>query len=88
MVGDGALGVTLARLAPGEPRQEVRLAQHGGLQVVLGDESRQELLDGSGNGTDDQANLYVVRPGAAPHYVGEIDSSIGKPPPAPPARSR
>jgi hypothetical protein len=44
-----------------------------------------ELLDGAGNGTEDQANLYVVKPGEAPHYVGEIDSSIGKPPPAPPA---
>jgi hypothetical protein len=44
-----------------------------------------EKLDGSGNGTQDQPNLYVVKPGAAPHYVGEIDSTVGKPPPAPPA---
>jgi hypothetical protein len=44
-----------------------------------------ELLDGAGNGTEDQPNLYVVRSGAAPHYVGEIDSSLGKAPPAPPA---
>ncbi len=44
-----------------------------------------ELLDGAGNGTANQANLYVVRPGEAPHYVGEIDSSVGKPPPSPPA---
>ncbi len=44
-----------------------------------------EKLDGAGNGTQDQPNLYVVKPGGAPHFVGEIDSSIGKPPPAPPA---
>jgi hypothetical protein len=44
-----------------------------------------EKLDGAANGTQDQPNLYVVKPGEAPHYVGEIDSSIGKPPPAPPA---
>jgi hypothetical protein len=44
-----------------------------------------ELLDGAGNGTANQPNLYVVKPGEAPHYVGEIDSSVGKPPPSPPA---
>ena len=42
-----------------------------------------ELLDGAG--TLNQPNLYVVKPGGAPHFVGEIDSTIGKPPPAPPA---
>ena len=44
-----------------------------------------EKLDGAGNGTENQPNLYVERPGGSPHYVGEIDSSIGKPPPQPPA---
>ncbi len=44
-----------------------------------------ELLDGAGNGTQDQPNLYVVKPGETPHFVGEIDSSVGKPPPSPPA---
>jgi hypothetical protein len=44
-----------------------------------------ELLDGPGNGTANQPNLYLVEPGGAPHYVGAIDSSIGKPPPQPPA---
>ncbi len=28
-----------------------------------------------------QANLYVVKPGRSPHFVATIDSSIGKPPP-------
>ena len=44
-----------------------------------------EKLDGSGNGTQNQVNLYVVKPGGTPHFVGEADSSIGKPPPQPPA---
>ena len=39
-----------------------------------------ELLDGAGNGTLDQANLYVVRPGSAPHFVATIDTTEGKPP--------
>ncbi len=43
-----------------------------------------ELLDGPSNGTVDQPNLYVARGGASPRFVATIDSSIGKPPPAPP----
>jgi hypothetical protein len=33
-----------------------------------------ELLDGAGNGEANQPNLYVVRPGQAPHFVATIDS--------------
>ena len=33
---------------------------------------------------DDQANLYVVKPGEPPHFVATLDSSTGKPPPKPP----
>ena len=43
-----------------------------------------EKLDGAGNGTDGQANLYVVRPGDAPHFVATIDSSLVKAGPQPP----
>jgi len=44
-----------------------------------------ELLDGPSNGTQDQANLYLVKAGdTAPHFVATIDSSLVKPPPAPP----
>ncbi len=47
-----------------------------------------EQLDGASNGSHDQANLYLVRPGAAtPHFVATIDSSLIKPPPAPPTRA-
>jgi hypothetical protein len=38
-----------------------------------------ELLDGPTNGAQDQPNLYVVRPGSAPHFVATIDTSVGKP---------
>ena len=61
----------------------------GGAGVASGDGTvyfmSPEKLDGSGNGTQNQVNLYVVKPGGAPHFVGEADSSIGKPPPQPPA---
>ena len=40
-----------------------------------------ELLAGAGNGTADQPNLYVVRPGSAPRFVATVDSSVGKSPP-------
>ncbi len=43
-----------------------------------------EQLDGS-EGLADQANLYVVRPGANPDFVTTIDSSLGKPAPPPPS---
>ena len=33
---------------------------------------------------DDQANLYVVKPGEPPDFVATLDSSTGKPPPKPP----
>ena len=46
-----------------------------------------ELLDGPSNGTQDQANLYLVEAGSTnPHFVATIDSSVGKAPPAPPKR--
>ena len=44
-----------------------------------------EQLDGAGNGEAGEPNLYVVKPGQAPSYVGLLDSSAYKPPPAPPA---
>ena len=44
-----------------------------------------EQLDGS-DGIADQANLYVVEPGGSPEFVTTIDSSVGKPGPAPPSR--
>ena len=37
-----------------------------------------ELLDGAGNGEPNQANLYVVKPGDSPQFVGTIDSSLVK----------
>jgi hypothetical protein len=43
-----------------------------------------ELLDGPSNGIQDQPNLYVVTPGSSPHFVATVDSSLVKPPPAPP----
>ena len=43
-----------------------------------------ELLAGAGNGTANQPNLFVVRPGSAPRFVATIDSSVGKAPPPPP----
>ena len=39
-----------------------------------------EQLDGS-KGEADQANLYRAEPGAAPSFVGVMDSSLGKPAP-------
>ncbi len=46
-----------------------------------------ELLDGPANGTQDQANLYLVEGGTTtPHFVATIDSSLSKPPAQPPAR--
>ena len=42
------------------------------------------LLDGPSNGIQDQPNLYLAEPGAAPRFVATIDSSITKPPPPPP----
>jgi hypothetical protein len=63
------------------------LALAGGAGVASGDGTfyflSPELLDGPNNGTQDQPNLYVVRPGGAPHFVGTIDSSIGRVPPPP-----
>jgi hypothetical protein len=32
-----------------------------------------ELLDGPSNGTKNSPNLYVVRPGSAPHYVATLE---------------
>ena len=43
-----------------------------------------EQLDGAANGVPDQPNLYVVRPGGGPHFVGMIDSSLEKPGQQPP----
>ena len=34
-----------------------------------------ELLDGAGNGVQNEANLYVVKPGGSPRFVATIDSS-------------
>jgi hypothetical protein len=45
-----------------------------------------ELLDGGGNGVEDQANLYLARPGHAPRFVTTIDTSVGKPAAPPPSR--
>ncbi len=46
-----------------------------------------EKLDGSSSGTQDQANLYLVEPDSSePSFVATIDSSLFKPPPAPPTR--
>ena len=43
-----------------------------------------ERLDGTGNGSEaGEPNLYRAEPGGAPHYVGLLDSSTVKPPPAP-----
>ena len=39
-----------------------------------------EQLEG-GEGVPDQANLYVVKPGADPKFVTTMDSSLNKPPP-------
>jgi hypothetical protein len=66
------------------------LALAGGAGVASGDGTfyflSPELLDGAGNGTQDQPNLYVVEPGERPHFVATIDSSIGRPPPPRPVR--
>ena len=43
-----------------------------------------ELLDGPGNGTANQPNLYVVKPGDSPQFVATIDSSLVKPGQGPP----
>jgi hypothetical protein len=44
-----------------------------------------ELLDGS-SGEEDLVNLYLVKPGQAPHFVAVMDSGVGKttPPPSRP----
>ncbi len=44
-----------------------------------------ELLDGA-NGEANQANLYVVEDGNAPHFVATMDTSVGKPGLPPPSR--
>jgi hypothetical protein len=44
-----------------------------------------EVLDGS-SGEENQANLYVVKPGGDPHFVTTMDSSARKPNPAAPTR--
>jgi hypothetical protein len=47
-----------------------------------------ERLDGTGNDSEaGEPNLYRAEPGGAPHYVGLLDSSTVKPPPAPPTHS-
>ncbi len=42
-----------------------------------------ERLEGT-KGTLNQANLYLIAPGAAPRFVAMIDTSVGKPPASPP----
>ncbi len=42
-----------------------------------------ERLDGSGNGTQNEPNLYLTSPGSAPHYVTTLESvESGPQPPA------
>ena len=38
-----------------------------------------EQLDGSGNGVQNAPNLYVARPGSAPHFVATLESSANAP---------
>jgi hypothetical protein len=38
-----------------------------------------ELLDGTGNGVQDAPNLYLARPGGAPHFVATLESSANAP---------
>jgi hypothetical protein len=63
------------------------LAFAGGAGVALGDGTfyftSPEQLEGS-EGTPDQVNLYVVKPGGNPQFVTTMDSSLEKPPPPPP----
>ncbi len=40
-----------------------------------------EKLDGSGNGTEDEPNLYLAAPGSAPHYVTTLESVVNGPQP-------
>jgi sugar lactone lactonase YvrE len=91
--GTGGSGNTDACNPPGEPRSwnaaagnEGRcnvVAFAGGAGVATGDGTAYfvspEKLDGGSNGEEqDQANLYVVRPGGSPDFVATIDSSTGK----------
>lgn len=56
----------------------------GGGGVASGDGSiyflSPELLDGS-NGTQDQPNLYLARPGSAPHFIATLESVLTGPQP-------
>ena len=42
-----------------------------------------ELLDGTANGVKNAPNLYVARPGQAPHFVATLESSANAPLPPP-----
>jgi len=40
-----------------------------------------EKLDGSSNGVQNAPNLYVARPGSAPHFIATLESSLSDPNP-------
>jgi sugar lactone lactonase YvrE len=84
---DECTPVTNWNVASGGPNcGTVAIAGGGG--VAAGDGTvyftSPEKLDGPLKGTQDQPNLYIARPGEAPHFVATIDSSLTKPGPQPP----
>jgi hypothetical protein len=97
-IGSGGSGDTDACSPIGEPQEWNAVTGTegkcsvvvfaGGSGVAKGDGTvyfvSPEKLDGGSNGEEDQANLYVVRPGGSPEFVATMDSSTGKAgPPAP-----
>jgi hypothetical protein len=63
------------------------VAVGGGGGVASGDGTiyflSPELLDGGSNGVQDAPNLYIARPGDAPHFIRTLESSANAPlPPA------
>ena len=63
------------------------VAVGGGGGVASGDGTiyflSPELLDGGSNGVQNAPNLYVARPGFAPHFIRTLESSAAAPLPAP-----
>ena len=59
------------------------VAVGGGGGVASGDGSiyflSPELLDGGSNGVPNAPNLYVARPGSAPHFIRTLESSANAP---------
>jgi len=61
----------------------VAIGGHGGVASTNGTIYflSPELLDGPSNGSQNEPNLYVVRPGSPPHFVATLETSVTAPRP-------